>query len=125
MDQFYTSPNLFTFLCQQKSSGVGTVMKNRKGLPKCFKTKQLKKGEAIFRRKQNLLACKWKSTRDIYCLSTRHLATTSKVYVRGKGGPKEIEKPDIILDYNLYKTRVARADQLCSYYPFQRKTLKW
>lgn len=124
MDRFYTSPSLLKFLWEQKSYGVGTVMKNRKGLPKCFKTK-LKKGQAIFRRNQELLACKWKSNRDVLCLSTQHAARMSTVSVRGKGGPNDIEKPDIILDYNQNKTGVDRADQMYSYYPFQRKTLKW
>lgn len=68
---------------------------------------------------------KWRSARDVYALSTKHKATTSSVPVKSKAGPMQILKPDLILDYNLYKTGVDRNDQLHSYYPFQRKTMKW
>lgn len=112
MDRFYTSPALLNFLWGKKTLGVGTVMKNRRGLPSIFKTKKLKKGEVLFRRKAHLLACKWKSTRDVYCLSTKHAATTSPIQVRARGGPVEVVKPDLIIDYNLNKVGVDRADQL-------------
>ena len=39
MDRFYTSPSLLSFLWGKKTLGVGTVMKNRKGLPQEFKKK--------------------------------------------------------------------------------------
>jgi hypothetical protein len=125
MDRFYTSPALLNFLWEKKTLAVGTVMKNRKGLPSVFKTKKLKKGEVIFRRKAHLLASKWKATRDVYSLSTKHAATTSSVQVRSRGGPTDVIKPDMITDYNMNKVGVDRADQLYSYYPFQRKTIKW
>ena len=66
MNHFYTSPSLLNFLWGKKTHGVGTVMKNRRGLPSVFKTKQLKKGEVLFWHKAHLLACKWKSTTDLY-----------------------------------------------------------
>lgn len=126
MDRFYTSPALLDFLWENKTLGVGTVMKNRKGLPSVFKNKKLKKGDMIFRRKAHILACKWKSKRDVYALSSKHRATTSTAYTRAKGGAlNETTKPDIIMDYNLNKVGVDRADQLYSYYPFERKTIKW
>lgn len=100
-------------------------MKNRKGLPQDMKTQKLKKGELVFWRKQHLLAIKWRSTRDVYCLSTKHQATASDVSIRARGGREEVTKPDVIIDYNMNKTGVDRVDQLSSYYPFCRKTLKW
>ena len=41
----------------------------------------------------------------------QHAVTMSTVSVRGKGGITDIEKPDMILDYNRNKTGVDRADQ--------------
>lgn len=34
-------------------------------------------------------------------------------------------KPNSIIDYNINKTGVDHGDQMVSYYPFQRKSLKW
>lgn len=125
MDRFYTSPQLLRYMWENKTYGVGTVMKNRRGLPTIFKTKKLKKGEMIFKRNGPILACKWKSTRDVYCLSTKHKATTSEIPCKTKDGIVQIIKPDIIADYNQCKTGVDRSDQLQSYYPFGRRTMKW
>ncbi|XP_063220583.1 piggyBac transposable element-derived protein 4-like [Bacillus rossius redtenbacheri] len=121
MDRFYSSPTLFYKL---KTLAVGTVQKNRKGLPPELKCKELARGEAIFRRCGPLLAVKWKDTRDVYCLSTKHKATCSEVTVRSRGGLVAKTKPDVVLDYNINKTGVDHVDQLLSYYPFQRKSMK-
>ena len=34
-------------------------------------------------------------------------------------------KPDLILDYNVYKTGMDRSEELQNYYPFQQKIMKW
>lgn len=86
MDRFYTSPSLLDMLWENKTLGVGTVMKNRKGLPPVFKTLKLKKNQMVFQRKGHLLALKWKSKRDVYSLSTKHRATSTAIPVRAKGG---------------------------------------
>lgn len=125
MDRYYTSPALLKMLWEKNTLGVGTVMKNRKGLPKELQTHKLKNNESIFLRNGPLLALKWRDTRDVYCLSTKHKATCSTVTVRSKGGNVDKTKPDIILDYNMNKTGVDHADQLHSYYPFHRKSMKW
>lgn len=58
-------------------------------------------------------------------LSTVQNADMTPVTVRSKIGPNEKFKPLAIVDYNLNKTGVDHGDQMVSYYPFQRKTLKW
>ncbi|KAG8255897.1 hypothetical protein J6590_081182, partial [Homalodisca vitripennis] len=47
-------------------------MKNRKGLPPVFKTNKLRSRETIFQRQNELLAVKWRDTRYVLALSTRH-----------------------------------------------------
>ncbi|XP_049958066.1 piggyBac transposable element-derived protein 4-like [Schistocerca serialis cubense] len=79
----------------------------------------------LVKRKLHLLAVKWKSKRDVFCLSTKHKSNSTSIQVRTKGGIAEIVKPTVIIDYNKNKARVDRADQCSSYYPFARKTLKW
>jgi hypothetical protein len=121
MDRFYTSPTVI----DRETLGVGTVMLNRKGMPKSLATAPLKKGEMTFGHRPHLMACKWKDTRDVAVLSSKHGANQSEVLVRAKGGLVLKFKPDAILDYNINKTGVDRNDQLGAYNPFKRKSIKW
>lgn len=127
MDRRYSSPNLFTQLRAQGFYPVGTVMKNRRGLPKCF-TQKLTKGETLFRRKGDVLALKWKDKRDVFLLSSTDKAVmvqTGQGRDERAGGDHETLKPAAIVRYNQNKAGVDRADQMASYYPMHRKTVKW
>ncbi|XP_047002868.1 piggyBac transposable element-derived protein 4-like [Schistocerca americana] len=125
MDQFYTSPKVIDFLLSKNTLGVGTVMLNRKEMPKSLKKAILKKGEMTFRHKPHMMVCKWKKTRDVAVLSSKHGATVYDVTVRAKGGHIKKFKPDAVLDYNINKTGVDRSDQLVAYYPYKKKSMKW
>ncbi|XP_023234619.1 piggyBac transposable element-derived protein 4-like [Centruroides sculpturatus] len=77
VDWFYTSISLAEYLSEVDTGMVGKVMKTRKGLPTALKEAKLKKEEQTFRRKNNILAIRWKDKRDVYMISTRH-ASSSK-----------------------------------------------
>ncbi|XP_049958237.1 piggyBac transposable element-derived protein 4-like [Schistocerca serialis cubense] len=124
MDRFYTSEKLFEKLFDEGTSAVGTVMRNRRGLPQEFKQNKLRRGEIVFKRKNSVLALHWKDTRDVFALSTKHRMTSSVTKTKSKAGMVEKLKPDLILDYNKNKTGVDHGDQLVTYY-FQRRTMKW
>jgi hypothetical protein len=63
MDRHYSSPTLFKSLSENGFYSVGTVMSNRKYLPKEFSSTRLIKGEKIARiGNGNILATKWKDT---------------------------------------------------------------
>ncbi|XP_049955249.1 piggyBac transposable element-derived protein 4-like [Schistocerca serialis cubense] len=89
MDRYYTCPSLLDMLWENKALGVGTVMKNRKGLRRIFRTLKLKK-KFVFQTKFHLLSVKWKSERDVVYLSTKHKSTSTSIQVRAKGGIAEI-----------------------------------
>lgn len=126
MDRYYSSPVIFDHLWEKKTTAVGTCMPNRKQLPQNnVVQKKIKKNEMVFMRRNHLLCLKWKDTRDVLMLSTCHKATSTDVTVRTRDGPKQKSKPDVILDYNVSKTGVDKADQMIAYYPFKRKQLKW
>jgi len=126
MDRFYTSPMVLEYLWDNKTNGVGTVMANRKGLPKdTVVNVKLKKGEMAFGRNGPQICIKWKDTRDVLVMSTCHSADMAPVTVKARGGPIQKFKPVAIIDYNKYKTGVDHGDQMITYYPFKRKTLKW
>jgi len=49
-----------------KNKAVGTVMSNRKEMPKQAFSGKLKKGEKISLQRDHLLAIKWKDIRDVF-----------------------------------------------------------
>lgn len=126
MDNYYTSPELFTELDLLDTYACGTVRTNRCGVPKVFgEVKKLKHGETVFRRSGNLLAIKHHDKRDIHMLSTLHranLATTNK-NDRVTGLP--IMKPQCIIDYVHNMGGVDLCDQIVQYYDILRKSVKW
>lgn len=123
MDRRYSSPELFHKLMEKQFFPVGTVMKSRKNLPHVFDDKKLKTGEVINRRKGQLLAIKWKDKRDVFMLSTMDKAAMVETEA-GRGGHQKI-KPAAVRRYNANKAGVDRHDQMASYYPLHRKTVKW
>ncbi|XP_047103633.1 piggyBac transposable element-derived protein 4-like [Schistocerca piceifrons] len=122
VDSFYTSVQLAKELARANTGLVGTVMPNRKGLPKALKEGKLKKGEQIFRRKNDVLALRWKDKRDVWMISTRH--TSSMLPVATREGNEKL-KPVAVLDYNKHKAGVDIFDQRLSYGALDHKTVKW
>ena len=122
MDRWFSSPKIFDHLWGCNTKAAGTVMFNRKEMPKQAFSGKMKKGEKISRQRDHLLAIKWKDVRDVLLLTTAH----EDVFVEAplsRGAHSKI-KPAVVLDYK-YKTGVDRSDQMLSYYTFSRKTVKW
>jgi len=63
----------------------------------------------------------------VKAISTKHDASTTTVTRRKRGGGvvEEVSKPTCIVDYNKQMSGVDGLDQMISYYPFNRKSLKW
>ena len=121
MDNFYTSPELFEVLIQNKTDAYGTVRSNRRNLPPDFPKEKLKKGEVAAWQKGKMIALKWKDKKDVCLISTVHNAASS--IVKTKKG-QEILKPNLVLDYNHTMGGVDKADQELTYYPVMRKQQK-
>lgn len=121
-DNWYTSLELAYNLLEHNTHLVGTIRKNRKGLPQNVVQAKLQKGEFIaMENEDGITVLKWKDKRDVYMLSTKHSDTLSKVVKKGR----EITKPKMILDYNKSKGSVDMSDQMSSYSSPLRKTVKW
>ncbi|XP_022837335.1 piggyBac transposable element-derived protein 4-like [Spodoptera litura] len=121
-DNWYTSITLARQLLQREMHLVGTVRKNRKGLPKEVIDAKLKRGEYKAAESNDGITClKWKDKRDVYVLSTKHTDRFVNIQQRGK----TIRKPKIIVDYNMAKGAVDLSDQLASYSTPLRKSVKW
>jgi hypothetical protein len=97
MDNYYTSPELFTELDTMDTYACGTLRMNRKQVPKAMKLK-LKKGEIVFRRRGNMFALKWHDKRNVSMLSTIHDADEVLLDKRDRNG-EPIVKPSCLYDY--------------------------
>lgn len=74
--------------------------------------KKLKRGEVFsMRSSTNVLVLKWKDKCDLYMLSTKLNSEMISVDHHGK----YIEKPKVVVDYNLGKSPIDLSDQLSSY----------
>lgn len=123
MDRFFNSLPLTERLLARNTQVVGTVNTNRRGLPQPIKTQKLKRGEVISFRKGRIMCLKWKDKREVTMISTVH--SNSSVSIQRYGDVQPVLKPVCIRDYNEYMGGVDKSDQLMSYYPFLRKSLKW
>ena len=104
--------------------GAGTVRRSRRGLPLAVKKKKpkMKKGEAVFRRKDYLLCLKIFDKRPVTLLSSKHSAVESFVKTNYLG--QRIVKPVLIQDYNKFMGAVDNSDNLLAQY-LALKSLKW
>ncbi|XP_040203816.1 piggyBac transposable element-derived protein 4-like [Rana temporaria] len=120
---FYTSPELYEFLLQNKTDAYGTARANWRNMPPMFGNKKLKNGEMVAWQKGKMMALRWRDRKDVCLLSTVH--NTSTAMVRTKGG-KKIMKPQVLIDYNNTMGGVDRADQgqAMTFYPAMREQQK-
>ena len=112
MDRWFSSPKIFDHLWGCKTKAVGTVMFNRKEMPKQAFSGKLKKGIKISRQHDHLLAIKWKDVRDVLFLTTPHEDILVEAPL--SSGAHHKIKPAAVLDCNKYKTGVDRSDQMLS-----------
>ena len=88
----------------------------------------MRAGDIIARDNGKDLVLAWKDKRVVKAISTKHDASTTTVTrrkKRGGGVMEEVTKPTCIVDYNKRMSGVDGLDQMISYYPFTRKSLKW
>lgn len=121
-DNWYTSLELAYQLLEKQTHLIGTLRKNRRGLPKAVVDSKLQKGEAMaMENEDGVTVLKWKDKRDVLMLSTKHSDKFAVVVKKGK----QIRKPKVILDYNKSKGSVDLSDQMGAYSSPLRKTVKW
>ncbi|VDI26102.1 Hypothetical predicted protein [Mytilus galloprovincialis] len=135
MDNYFTSPALFTDLFQHfNTAACGTVRINRRELPKDIMKKNpegvINRGDMQFRQKDAVAAVVWKDKKNVNLISSIHDFSVGAVQrnVQQADGifqRQEIPCPQMISDYTQYMGGVDRADQYIQYYVFQHKTLKW
>ena len=130
MDNYYTSPELFSELYYCQTYACGTVRQNRKGLPTSVKQAKLKPLQSVYLRSGPMLGLKWsgkkkKSTKKpVTILSTIHKATellTKKIDAYGN----RIPKPVPIYKYTKNMSGVDISNKYMSFHVALRKSMKW
>ena len=130
MDNYYSSPELFSELYFRQTYACGTVRQNHKGLPNAVKKAKLEPLQSFFLRNGPLLCLKWsgekkKSTKKpVTILSTIHEA--SELLMRKKDAHgNRIPKPVAIHQYTQNMAGVDISDQYMSFHVALRKSMKW
>ncbi|XP_011146244.2 piggyBac transposable element-derived protein 4-like isoform X2 [Harpegnathos saltator] len=121
MDNFYNSYSLAVKLLEQNTYCTGTLNKKRKENPPSIITEKLKKGENISQCRNGVHVGKWKDKREINYITTEFPDEMQEVTTR-RGNVAM--KPAAIINYNRNMSSVDLQDQMLSYYPCERKTLR-
>ena len=134
-DSFYTSPTLATQLMQMKMGLVGTVQKNRRGMPDALKAGPTQDAKFVF--KDPIIAVSFKDRNDVRMLSTVHHGAETEEHetranrnerrrnLHDEHGMIRRHKPLMTGDYNSYMRGVDGLDQLASYNAYPHRTRKW
>ena len=125
MDNYYTSPELFSELYFRETYACGTARLNRKGMPISVKNAQLKPLESVYLRNGPILCLKWSGEKKskkkpVTILSTIHEATELLTKKKDAHGNR-IPKPVPIYEYTKYMSGVDLSDQYMSFHVALRK----
>ncbi|KAK2182827.1 hypothetical protein NP493_334g00007 [Ridgeia piscesae] len=129
-DNFYTSPDLLTYLHAWQVYACGTVRANRKNLPTALlpKNVNLKQHEFKVAQKDELSFVVWQDTKPVCVLSNFHDPTAMGAVsrrVRLGGGAQQVAVPAVVADYQKYMKGVDLMDQMVGHYIIQHRSKKW
>lgn len=122
VDNWYTSPKLFSELHENKTGACGTVKSNRSGMPKF---KNVEKGQVEHLHEGSLLAIKWHDKRDVHMLTTINKDGVGPAKKKDPLTKQTIFKPLAVLDYNANMGGVDKSDMQIHFVDCARKTMKW
>ncbi|XP_052453867.1 piggyBac transposable element-derived protein 4-like isoform X35 [Carassius gibelio] len=130
MDDFYTSPKLFTDLFTLKFGACGTYREQRKGFPKTATnslSRSSSRGSIRWIRDGPLVCVKWMDTQVVSVCSTIHAASTGGHVKRNIKAQhtKSVPCPAPVTAYSQHMGGVDLPNQLLQYYAAQHKTMKW
>ena len=109
VDNFYTSPILFSHLYEQGTGACGTLRINRKHVPDVIKDSKPAKGDRIVVSNGPLMIMKYHDKRQVALCSTIHKGDMVDTGKRSRDTQQPIMKPDAILDYNKFMGSVDRS----------------
>ncbi|XP_047478498.1 piggyBac transposable element-derived protein 4-like [Penaeus chinensis] len=111
-DNWYSSPTLFYYLQARKTTAVGTVRVNRRGMPSDL---QASRGHIDFRSSKTGMLCLQWLDKPVTMLSTAHTSKVVTLPPNRRG--VERSKPEVIVSYNNGMKGGDLSDQLAQSYP--------
>ncbi|KAK7106183.1 piggyBac transposable element-derived protein 4-like [Littorina saxatilis] len=127
-DNYFSSVQLAEDLQRRETYMCSTIRINRKNWPTDLSgavAKKMKSGDILFRQCGNMVATLWKDKRPVAVLSTNSQPKMVKEQRKAPGGKKEIKIPAPVGNYNGNMGGVDLGDQLSSYYPVGRPSVRW
>ncbi|CAH1997509.1 unnamed protein product [Acanthoscelides obtectus] len=106
-------------LVKRRRDSVGTMIINRKGIPREFNVK-LQRGEIVTRFRRKLMIQKWRDKKDVLMISTVHDDSMKTIAARCG----DIEKPSCKIDYNASMGGVDLSDNYLHFYGIARTRVK-
>ena len=125
LDNFFSSPTLFSNLWNKGTTATGTVRKNRKGLPKDAINNKLRNKEVSEHRKGPLLCVAYQDGKKKPILLSTNVKAGFTTVDRSQKKKKDKKLPTIVHDYNHVMGGVDLKDTKLYAYLSERKTLKW
>lgn len=124
LDRFFVSPQLAEHLLDKKTMICGTVMRNRKGMPKEILRIEKGKTFAVQKKSMNVFGFKDKK-KDVLMLTTIHDNMNITTGKKDRTTGRDILKPQCVVDYNKNMGGIDVGDAVMQHYPAFRKTVKW
>ncbi|XP_069695180.1 piggyBac transposable element-derived protein 4-like, partial [Periplaneta americana] len=121
MDNFYNSYDLALQLLQADTYCTGILCSNLKNNPDEVTKSKLQKGECKCQYAIGVAVTKWKDKRDNLFISTEYEDSIVETVNKRR---QKVQKPHAIEKYN-HISGVNLQDQMFSYYPCERKTVRW
>jgi hypothetical protein len=123
MDNYYNSVATSRFLLSRKTYMTGMLRRDRKGIPPVVLSQKLKKGEVVEAFSEDgLCILRWKDKREVLMISTEFSA--QMIDATNRRGLTS-RKPQAVVEYNKNMSGIDHLDQMMSYYPIERKSVKW
>ncbi|XP_066583388.1 piggyBac transposable element-derived protein 4-like [Prorops nasuta] len=123
IDNWYSSSQLAEFLHDKDTGMCGTLLKNRKSLPK-LKAK-LNKGHVEVAHNDAWLILKWSDKKEVYMITTVHKLGFSCTVIKDWKTGENIIKPTCIVEYNQNMGAVDNIDRQLSLTETTRNSMKW
>ena len=87
----------------------------QQGISHAVRDARLQKGQVVSSRDDGILSLKWRDKRDVTMLSTYHndvMVAKSRRSRAAQGGVEDIEKPQVVEDYNLHRGGVDHSKKI-------------